>query len=90
MCENCENIRLVKQFNSPDEYLQCVEYIKGLIDDGGFELIEGDCPLDKVINKEGHWADDIICHVVRCGKCKQTFSCRVNTYRGGGAFSKGR
>lgn len=90
MCENCENIRLVKLFNSPYEYLQCVEYIKSLISNGGFELIEGNCPLDRVKDENGYWADDIIYHVIGCEKCGQVYSCCVNTYRGGGAFRKGR
>ena len=90
MCENCENIRLVKLFKSPREYRRCVEYIKSLVDGGGFELVEGSCPLDKAEDENGCWADDIICHVIRCGKCGQVFSCRVNTYRGGGSFAKGR
>lgn len=89
MCENCENIRLIKLFRSPYEYLQCVEYIKDLLSDG-FELVEGNCPLDEVRDENGHWADDIIYHVIKCEKCGQVFSCCVNTYRGGGAFQKGR
>lgn len=88
-CDNCGNIRLVKLFRSPYEYLQCVEYIKGLIADGGFELIEGNCPLDKVKDEDG-WADDVIYHAIKCKKCGQVYSCCCNTYRGGGSFMKGR
>ena len=89
ICENCGDIKLIKLFRSPYEYLQCVEYIKELISDGGFDLVEGNCPLDNVKNTNG-WADDIIYHVIRCRKCGQVYSCCVNTYRGGGAFQKGR
>lgn len=88
-CESCENIGLIKLFDSPYEYLKCIEYIKGLIADGGFELVEGNCSLNEV-KKDGQWADDIIYHVIRCKKCGREFSCCCNTYRGGGGFMKGR
>lgn len=89
-CECCGNIKLIKLFASPYEYLQCVEYIKTLISDGGFELIDGNCPLDGVMNENNCWADDIIYHVIKCKKCGQEFSCCCNTYRGGGSFKRGR
>lgn len=88
-CDNCSDIGLVKLFRSPSEYLKCIGYIKELIADGGFELIEGSCALDEVKDKNGCWADDIIYHVVKCRKCGQVYSCRCNTYRGGGGFGKG-
>lgn len=90
ICDNCSDIGLIKLFRSPYEYLQCVEYIKALIAEGGFELVTGNCPLDEVKDKDGCWADDIIYHVIRCKKCGQIYSCSVNTYRDGGAFQKGR
>lgn len=89
ICENCGNIKTVKFFSSPYEYLQCVEYIKSLISNGNFELREGNCSLDEVKDKNGCWADDIIYHVIKCKKCGQKFSCCCNTYRGGGGFKKG-
>ncbi len=88
-CDNCGDIRLVKLFRSPYEYLQCVEYIKDLIAEGGFELLEGNCSLDEVKDDNG-WADDIIYHAIRCKKCGQVYSCCCNTYRGGGSFGRGR
>lgn len=89
-CDNCGEIRLVKLFRSPYEYLQCIKYIKALIADGRFEFVEGNCPLDEVKDKDGCWADDIIYHVIKCRTCGQVYSCCCNTYRGGGSFEKGR
>lgn len=89
-CESCNDIRLVRLFRSPYEYLQCIGYIKELIAGGGFELAEGNCSLDEVKDNNGCWADDIIYHVIRCKECGQVFSCCCNTYRGGGGFKKGR
>ncbi len=70
--------------------MQTVEYIKQLIAGGGFTLVSGNCPLDEVKKANGKFADDIIYHLICCNKCGQVFSCCVNTYRGGGSFSKGR
>lgn len=90
MCEKCSDIKLVKLFRSPMEYTQTVEYIKALIASGDFTLVSGNCPLDGVKDTDGHWADDIIYHLIRCENCGQEFSCCCNTYRGGGSFGKGR
>ena len=70
--------------------MQTVEYIKGLISSGDFSLVSGNCPIDEVKDENGKFADDIIYHLIRCETCGQEFSCCVNTYRGGGSFSKGR
>ncbi|MGN0669783.1 MAG: hypothetical protein ACI4JZ_04465 [Oscillospiraceae bacterium] len=90
ICENCGEIRLVELFQSAYEYLQCIDYIKALIENGGFELVEGNCALNEVKDENGQWADDIIYHLIRCKKCGKEYSCCCNTYRGGGGFLAGR
>ena len=40
-------------------------------------------------NNSGQWVDDIIYHTIKCPKCGQIFTCSINTYRGGGSFTRG-
>lgn len=91
MCNYCCNIQLWKKFDSPKEYLECIEYINQLIGNGNFELIreESTCSLNQVKTEKG-WADEIMVHTIRCKHCGQIFTCVVNTYRGSGSFRKGK
>lgn len=90
MCPICQKIPLRPSFRTPADYLACLEQLRELVGSGAFALEEASCPLDEVRDGQGRWADDIICHVVRCRGCGQCFSCVCNTYRGGGGFRKGR
>ena len=89
MCDYCSKIALKDSFQTPNEYEKTVAYIKELVDIQRFVLIEGSCELGYHKNIDGHWIDDIIYHIIKCPKCGQTYTCVVNTYRGGGSFSKG-
>ena len=86
MCDICENIQLRKCFPKPDDYLACLDYIRGLIDSGDFEMESQTCDIDKVKNQNGCWADDIIEHTIKCKKCWQMFICSAITYKGEGSF----
>ena len=86
MCDICENNQLRKCFPKPDDYLACLDYIRGLIDSGDFDMESQTCDIDKVKNQNGCWADDIIEHTIKCKKCGQMFICSANTFRGGGSF----
>ena len=91
MCDYCHNIQIWKKFNAPRDYLACIEYIRQLVANGGFELLaeESTCPLNQVKTEDG-WADEIMVHMIRCKHCGQVFTCVVNTYRGSGSFKKGK
>ena len=61
MCDHCKGIRTWRKFDTPDDYMNCIAYIRQLTaDDGDFELVkeESTCPLDKVKTENG-WADEI-------------------------------
>lgn len=90
MCDNCNAIKLYDYFPCPQSYLECLKYIKELLRSETFELVEQSCNIDEVQDKNGKWIDDVIGHVIRCKSCGQCFSCSVVTYRGQGAFRKGR
>ena len=85
MCDYCSKINFVERFSSPKHYEKTME----LIEKEGFIFVEGTCPLGEH-RQGGCFIDDIIYHVIKCPKCEQEFTCVVNTYRGGGSFSKGR
>lgn len=89
MCDYCAKIELKNKFQTPNEYEKAVDYIKELIEIQHFVLIDGNCELGCHKDVNGRWIDDIIYHVVKCPECGQTYTCIVNTYRGGGSFSKG-
>ena len=90
MCDNCKGTILRDSFYSPQDYMDCLDYIKQLIDSSKFNLTDGNCAIDKVKNDGGYWVDDIIFHVICCNSCGKSFSCSVNTYRGSGSFKRGR
>lgn len=88
-CDYCSDVKTVENFLLPREYEQCIEYIiKDLIEEKGFFVIEGNCPIGEHM-KDGFWAKDIIYHTIKCPECGQVFTCIVNTYRGGGSFESG-
>ena len=89
MCDYCSKIESKNKFQTPNEYEKAVNYIKELIDIQHFVLIDGNCELGCHKDVNGQWKDDVIYHVIKCPICGQTYTCTVNTYRGGGSFSKG-
>ena len=86
----CDSIQLRTRIGSPQEYLQCLNYIQTLLDSGDYKMISKTCDLDKVKDDNGYWVDDIIVHTIRCKHCTQTYTCSVDTYHGNGSFRKGR
>ena len=53
MCEVCKSVVLWKNFYSPRDYFNCLNYLQELIDGGGFEMESGTCDLDKVQTPDG-------------------------------------
>lgn len=90
MCDYCNNICLIDHFDTPRDYLKCLEYIKGLVDHGLFIIDSQTCPIDKVENDNGCWSDDIITHIIVCRKCGSAYTCICDTYHGKGEFREGR
>ena len=72
MCDYCLDIKKIEYFSSPKLYEETIEYIKELVENKGFIVIEGNCKLGE--------------HMIKCPKCGKKFTCIVNTYRGGGSF----
>lgn len=87
MCDNCKDIILREHFYSPRDYFNCLAYIKSLIKEDKFTLIQATCPIDNVKDEDGVWYSDIIFHTIQCNKCKQSFECFADTYHGGGSFT---
>ena len=90
MCSVCDKVELREDFPTPEAYLECLDYIQKLIDSGNFELESQTCDPDKVLDADGYFVEDIICHTIKCKCCGQAYSCGMNTYHGSGRFRKGR
>ncbi len=90
MCGYCSQIKLKKFFRSPEDYEDTISYIKDLVTEKHFILIDGNCELGGHRGPDGTFIDDVIYHDIKCPKCGQVYSCAVNTYNGGGCFKKGR
>lgn len=88
MCEVCKNVKTVKFFSTPQEYLDCLKYIQDLVNDGDFKFKSKDCDTDKVKDENGCWIADVITHVIECKNRGQQFTCVVVTHRGGGSFER--
>ena len=46
--------------------------------------------LDKLMDENGYWVDDLITHEIKCKKCGTVFVCACDTYHGNGSFGKER
>lgn len=66
--------------------MNCIEYIKELLNSGAYELIEATCDLDKICDASGKWAGDILDFTISCKKCGKKYKCHVDTYHGVGGF----
>ncbi len=89
-CANCTDVKLVKRFETSQQYEQTVKYVKELIEKKGFILTDGNCSIDRLKSEDGFWVDDIIYHTVQCPKCGRIFTCSADTYHGRGSFRKGK
>lgn len=89
-CENCKDMKTIKNFSTPEKYLAALERIKELLASGDYEMEYSDCPLDKVKDENGYWIDDIIVHKIKCKQCGAVFICSCDTYHGKGSFRKGK
>lgn len=64
MCENCLDIILRDSFYLPQDYLNCLDYIKSLVAGGKYKMVKQTCDLDNIKNEKGCWVDDIISHEI--------------------------
>ena len=88
MCEKCKDTILRKEFYSPRDYMNCLEYIAELIASGQFIMVEQTCPLNAVQDKNGCWFRDNIRHKIVCNDCGEWFLAWADTYHGRGGFKK--
>lgn len=87
-CEKCVRLGEKKVLESPEEYLAAIDNIKILLNNGEYELISGSCNINKIIDENGAWQDDYICHFIKCKKCGTLFGYSVDTYHGLGKVIK--
>lgn len=88
MCECCSEIVLRDSFYSPQDYLNCLNYIKTLITDKKFVIVKQTCDLGCVKNENDCWVGDIIVHEIKCKKCGKHYIVHCDTYHGHGDFSR--
>lgn len=88
MCEICEKVKVTGSFAAPKAYLDCLFYTQSLVNSGKFQFEIKDCDTDKAKDENGHWAADVISHVIKCKNCGQRFNCTAVTYRGCGSFER--
>ncbi len=81
------NIKKIEYFSSPKLYEETIEYIKELVENKGFIVIEGNCKLGEHERRTLDWWYNF--YYDRMSEMWKKFTCTVNTYRGGGSF-KGR
>ena len=57
MCDCCRNILIWKKFDTPRDYLACIEYISQLVADGGFEFLADEEIIDQIVDWFGKDVD---------------------------------
>ncbi len=88
ICNNCKDVILRDNFYSLQDYMNCLNYIKDLIDNNNFKIVEQTCDLLKVKNEDNKWIADIIFHKIECKECGSLFEVWCDTYHGKGGFKK--
>jgi hypothetical protein len=88
MCEFCSEITLRDNFYSPQDYLNCLDYISELLSKKRFFIVSQTCDIKSVKKENGCWEYDIIEHKIKCQNCGNIFKAHANTYCGGGGFRK--
>ena len=86
MCEVCSEITLRDEFYSPQDYLNCLNYISELLASNQFCIVNQTCSIKDVKDKSGCWVNDFIYHKIKCENCGKHFEAHANTYHGGGGF----
>ena len=86
MCNTCKELIPAECFYSPRDYMNYLEDIGDLVASGQYELEEATCPIEAVLDQNGRWASDVICHIIRCKQCGTRFQCFVNTSDRSGSF----
>ena len=89
LCDTCKNIEVGK-FETPEEYLDTLSYLKELIANENYEMFASDYPIDAVQDENGYWVDDVIVHMVKCKKCGALICCYCDTYHGKGDLTIGK
>ena len=89
LCDVCRNVKVGK-FETPEEYLDTLSYLKELIANENYEMFASDYPIDAVQYENGCWVDDVIVHMVKCKKCGALIYCYCDTYHGKGNLTIGK
>lgn len=89
MCQNCSHLKLIK-IKVPSDLTYCIEFMKKLENDDGFEKVASNFELEQPKTQDGFWQNDVMYYSIRCKECGQIYSCVCDTYHGNGEFSKGR
>ena len=87
-CDSCKNVKAIRRFLTPNKYLSALGQMEKLLASGNYEILFATCPIDKVMNDDGYWYDDIIAHEIRCKQCGTIFICSCDTYHGRGMLER--
>lgn len=86
-CSTCSQLKTLK-IKTPTELFDCIEMIKELIRQEGFETVSSNFELEYPKTIDGYWKEDVMYYSIRCKGCKQVYSCVCDTYHGNGSFEK--
>lgn len=86
MCDNCKSVKVVKTIKSPEEYLDILEYIKGLVENGNYKYDGGNSPVEAI----KYWPQNGLWYRIKCKDCSTYFTLWYDTFQGKGAFKKGK
>lgn len=81
-CDICKKIKMNKIINL-QEY---EELLKELVENGNYEYVNEESSCSPYENKDenGYYIDDVICHILKCKKCKTKIIISCDTYHGRG------
>ena len=84
----CSNAKVIDSFETPQDYIDSVDYCKGMIQNGNFELVNSEGDINKLKDDNGSWTSDIITFTFKCKKCGCIYKCYSDNYHGKGYFIK--
>ncbi len=94
-CDNCCKLKFISDKNNsnPKLYLECLNYVKDLVQSGYFQQRDDISPYCKTTDlsdtkRAGGWNYDLMQHRIECNRCGRIYELFADTYHGSWRFAK--
>ena len=85
MCFKCDGFGERQNFPTRREYLSVAKQLIQVLNDGTFNLVRADCPLEEMF--ETPMPGDVVSHEFACSACGRQFVLSADTHHGHGSWN---